>query len=148
MTTARPGDYIAFKGKNVTVRYRPANRKSDLRPGSRMESMKEFLMSDRIQDVTLQAAEDIAGEARGMAIEQGIAETGRYVSSFDAVKGPPAMVAGNLRRTAHVTNDAVVQTASGTYSVAADVEWGTSKTEGKHIIARAGMKYHTPKGIA
>lgn len=123
----------------LKVWYVPANSRRDLRRGSRLRAMDDFLLSARVQDVVLHAAEDIAGEARGMAIEEGAVETGDYANRFDAQPGPVAVVAGNPRRTAIVTNDS---------DAAAPHEFGNSKRPARRTLLRAGLKFHTPKGIA
>ena len=137
------------RGKGWAAHYVPANHRRDLPKGSRHRAMDSFLLSPQLQDVVLRAGEDIAGEARGMAIEEGVAETGEYASSFDARVGPPLSVGPpfpNPRVSVIVSNDA--GDADTGYSVAADVEYGTSTRPGKRILYRAGLKYHTPRGIA
>lgn len=139
MAARRPGDYVAFKGKNITVVYRPANTKGDLQPGSRAGSMKEFLLSDRIADVLDDAADDIAAEAKHIAMADGAMETGDYANSFTTKRAGAIVIAGNARRSVHVVNE--------DESAAAN-EFGNSKRAGRRTLARAGEKFHTPKGIA
>ena len=137
------------RGKGWAAHYVPANHRRDLPKGSRHRAMDAFLLSPGLQDVVLRVAEDIAGEARAMAIQEGIAETGEYAGSFDAKPSRPITVGPpfpNPRVSAVVTNDAGDPDTG--YSVAADVEYGRPGKEGRRIMYRAGLKYHTPKGIA
>lgn len=135
----RPPDYV---GKNIRAWYVPANSRRDLPRGSTMRAMDDFLMSNDLQNVLDDIGEDIAMEARAMAIEEGHVETGEYATSFDSEPGPPVVIENthpNPRRSVRVTNDA-------TYAAA--IEFGNAGNggNGHRILLRAGLKFHTPKG--
>lgn len=150
MATNRDGAHPPVaRGKGWAAHYVPANSARDLPRGSKHRAMDAFLLSNQLADAVMDAGEDIAREARAMAIEEGVAETGEYASSFEAKPGRLITVGPpwpNPRVSVIVSNDAGDPDTG--YSVAADVEYGTSTRPGKRILYRAGLKYHTPKGIA
>lgn len=128
-----------YQTPGLRVWYAPANTRRDLRKGSKLMSMQEFLLSERLQQVVDDATDDVAGEARGMAIEEGAVETGGYASGFRAERGPVQVIAGNARRTGRVVNED---------PAAAPQEFGNRRVPARHVLLRAGLKFHTPRGIA
>ena len=120
------------------VRYRPANTRADLRrdaPASTNMSMQEFLLSDRVQKVAMEAAKDIQAAAQQIAGAVAT-KTGAYASSFDHHEGPSVVIDGNPRRTARVANDD---------AAAAPLEFGNSRQESHRIMGRAGQPWNTEK---
>lgn len=133
----RPAD---ARGAGWRAWYQPANTERDLPKGSKHRPMADFLMSDDLQSVVLDVADEIGGEARGMAIEEGAVETGEYASSFEARAGSVVVVSDpfpNPRVSADVLN---------TSDHAAAEEFGNSKRSGSRVLGRAGAKFDSPKG--
>jgi len=130
------------RGAGWRAWYVPANTRRDLPAGSRFRAMDDFLLSRQLHKPVLEAAEDVASEARALAIEGGMVDSGDFVSSFDVEAGPVLTVSDpfpNPRVTGRVTNDS---------DHAAAVEWGNAQTKGQghRVLGRAGEKFHTPKG--
>lgn len=132
----------------VRTRYKPANTRADLPPGSPYQAFNAFLLSEQMQQPTTEAAQDIAGSAV-MIYAREARDTGHTMASVDARPDIPVMVAGNVRVAAVVTAN------GGRYrgardpeaSVALIVEYGNSQFEGKHILHRAGKPYDNPKAL-
>jgi sugar phosphate isomerase/epimerase len=122
-----------------------ARARRGLKP-STMQAMDDFLMSEEVQDVALDAAKDIADTAAGLAVGSGSVETGGYARGFEAERTEPVVAGGNPRRAARVSNEYVDENG---YAPAAAVEFGNKKAgPGKRVLGRAGEQYHTPRGIA
>lgn len=127
-------------------RYVPANSSAQINAAraarghkpSKFQAMDAFLMSDQIQDVSDAAAKDIAEDASQMAVAEGVVKSGSYASAFETEEADPIVAAGNPRRTAAVYNDD---------AAAPSVEYGSRMSPGDRVLGRAGMKYHTPRGI-
>lgn len=133
----RPNDTTVAKHPGLRVIYRPANTSRDLPAGSPHKAMDAFLLSSRVQDVSLEAAKDIASAASDIAIAEGRTATGSYARSFKTEAIEPVLVAGNLRRAAAVYNDD---------RAAAPVEFGNRRVgAGRYVLFRAGQLYHTPR---
>lgn len=109
----------------VTSRYVPDNA-----------SMAKFLMSDRVGDVAMQAAEDIRQDARMRAIGSQLVDTTAYIENFltePSIGGHRAE--GGPRRAANVYNED---------EAAAPNEFGNGDQPGEHILLRSAMAYHIP----
>ena len=120
----------------LRMRYVPANSRKDLPPDSKHLPMDAFLVSPRVQRVSLAAAEDIADVARRSAEAQGIFRTGVYLSSFRVSIRPPIVADGNPRAAARVENIAphAMIVEAGSYHFG----------RGRWILKRAGAQFHTP----
>lgn len=133
------------KGRNVIAWYQPANTRSDIPlvpSAQKRAAMDDYLVSPQQQEALLDAAADIEAEARRIAISEGIAETGEYLSSFEHRAGPVVVINdgaySNPRVSAEVSNEA---------KTAAAVEYGNKRVgEGRHVLGRAGAKFTNPKG--
>lgn len=124
----------------VVVRYKPANHQRDLPRGSHHLAMDAFLLSDEVQDVSMAAARDMARDMAIQAVAEGAADTGAYASGFEVEERQPLLAGGNLRRAAVVRNST---------DAAAPMEFGNRRVgEGRRIMLRVGLRYHTPRGIA
>ena len=136
MTTLRPGDSVIVKTPGLLAFYRPANARRDLPPGSGMRAMDSLLMSEELQGVADDVASAIREDARALATAQGLASSGRYISSFRSAEGEPRVLPGeypNPRRTAIVYNDT---------PYAATLERGRKGENGHYILTRASEPYH------
>jgi hypothetical protein len=81
-------------------------------------------------------ASKIRDDARALATAQGLASSGRYISSFRSAEGEPRVLPGeypNPRRTAIVYNDT---------PYAATLERGRKGENGHYILTRASEPYH------
>lgn len=133
----------------VRVRYKPANTRRDLPPGSPYQAFNAFMLSEQVQKVAVDAAQDIAGVAVMIYLAEAY-ETGGTAESVDARADTPVRVGGNVRAAAVVTAN------GGRYPGAKDpeaskaliVEFGNSQRAGLHILHRAGIPYDNPKALA
>lgn len=126
-------------------------------PPSRNASMAEFLVSPRLQHTVLQVAEDIADVARNLArTELQTAKEGAsmYLKSIEARVIPPVVAGRSPRAAAAVTAHGGRASWGGftdpESSHAAIVEFGNpaAPNSGRRILGRAGITFHTPKGLA
>lgn len=132
----------------VRTRYKPANTRRDLPPGSPYQAFNAFLLSEQLQEPTLAAARDIAASAVAKYLSE-FADTGETAASVDARPDIPVRVAGNVRVSAVVTAN------GGRYPGAKDPEaskaligeFGNAQFEGKHILHRAGIPYDNPRAL-
>lgn len=133
----------------VRVRYKPANTRADLPPGSPYQAFNAFLLSEQVQQVAVDAAQDIAGVAVMLYIQEAY-DSGATAGSVEARADLPVRVAGNVRAAAVVTVN------GGRYPGARDpeasvgliVEFGNAQFQGRHILHRAGLPYDNPKAIS
>jgi hypothetical protein len=132
----------------VRARYKPANKRSDLPPGSPYQAFNAFLLSEQVQQVAIDAAQDIAGRAVTIYLAE-FSDTGETAASVDARADTPVRVAGNVRACAVVTAN------GGRYPGAKDPEaskaligeFGNAQFEAKHILHRAGLPYDNPRAL-
>lgn len=117
-------------------RYVPAETKKDLPKGSPYKAMDAFLMSDRVQDVAIAAAKDIAGGASAIVAAEA-SDTGELARSYEVHETSPEVIDGHPRRTAIIVNND---------RAATPIEFGNSRTPAHRPLQRAGEPYHTPKG--
>lgn len=128
------------RGASWQMWYKPANTQRDLPPRTGTKAMDAFLMSDRIQDVSYEASQDVVGEAERLTAALGVVESGEYISGFKVEPDHIVMASDdhpNPRRASRVVNDA---------DHAATVEYGARNGEGMRIMRLAGAKYDSPKG--
>lgn len=148
---------------DFTVRsvYRPANsvvgmNRDRARRGiepSKNKSMREFLLSDQLDDAVAGATHDIASAARELAASEihTPSSSGEYTASIHGEKADPVSIGGNLR----VAGAVVAHGGTASYggftdpesSHAAVVEFGNpaAPQSGRRILGRAGGPWHTEK---
>jgi hypothetical protein len=120
---------------------------------SRMKSMKEFLVSDDVQDAADAVAASIASGAALMAHAEIVSDSssGAYEDSISSEKIPPVVINGNPRAAAAVTAHGGVASWGGftdpESSHAVVVEYGNPAAphSGRRILGRAGQPYDSPK---
>lgn len=104
------------------------------------ESMGRFLKSNRVGDVAMKAAKDIAddaAQAERLRRKKGPA-TGRLAAGYRTQRAMGgAKAEGGLRAIGLVRNDV---------PYAAVIELGDKGVGGAHVLERAGNPYHVPKG--
>lgn len=130
---------------NLRVFYQPTNTRRDLPPvpaAQKRQAMDEFLVSDELQDVLMEAGADMANDAEELAAGEGITGSGRYLSSFESRRGAIVVVNDgeypNPRVSVDVGNSAVT---------AAAVEFGNAAVgPGHRILGKIATQYDNPKG--
>lgn len=151
----------------VTTRYIPATSRAQHdrargrygAPPSTNESMRELLVSEQVQRPTLEAAEAIAADARGLAAAEltSDSKTGAYQESIKAEVDAPKVINGSPRAAAAVTahggyehwTGAIGPETSHAVVVEFDVPEGSDAgprpREGRRILGRAGVPYSTAR---
>lgn len=135
------------------TRYKPANRASDLHPGSGMQAFDAFMLSEQMRRPVRAATEAVAAIAVEMYLAEA-SETGALAESVD-VQDQVVTINGNPRVAGAVTahGGTPERAKDPESSVAAIIEWGNPRgtaygaapREGLHILARAGQTHDTPK---
>jgi hypothetical protein len=136
----RPPDYV---GPDVKVWYQPANTRRDLPPGAsqKRQPMDVFLLSDDLQDVLMEAGEDMVDDARQIAIADGLVESGNYVRAFEARRGDIVEVNDGDFANPRVSTDVL-----NTDATAAAIEFGNSQVgAGRRVLGRVAAKYDNPR---
>jgi hypothetical protein len=131
-----------YKTPEVTAWYAPANTRRDLPPGSKARgAMDDLLLSKQIQEPIMEAAKDMADDARELAISEGLVESGGYVSSFGHHEGEVVTV-----NDGSYANPRVSAVVENTDPVSPAIEFGNSRTRARRILGRVAAKHTSPKG--
>lgn len=146
----------------VIAHYRPAHSRAKMARDraefgidtpSKNKSMREFLVSEQLEDPVNAAAEDIAAAARTLAAEEIHSDTssGDYTASIRVIRPEHVLIGGNWR----VASAVVAHGGTASYggftdpesSHAAVVEFGNPAAphSGRRILGRAGQPWHTER---
>lgn len=130
---------------NLRVFYQPTNTRRDLPPvpaSQKRQAMDEFLVSDDLQDVLMEAGADMARDAEELAAGEGITGSGRYLSSFESRRGTIVVV-----NDGEYANPRVSVDVGNTAVTAAAVEYGNAVVgPGHRILGKIAAQYDNPKG--
>jgi len=136
-----------YAGPGVRVFYQPTNTRRDLprvAGAQKRLPMDEFLLSDDLQDVLMEAGKDMVEDAREIAIGEGLVESGDYVESFEARRGDIVEVNDGEFANPRVSTD-VLNNATA----AAAIEYGNKRVgRGRRVLGRVAAKYDNPRGGA
>lgn len=99
-------------------------------------SVARLLMSQRMEDVVMDAGREIAEDARALAAQY--SDTGEAAAEgWDVHEGVGAQQAeGGIRRIAEINTDNEALIAQ---------ELGTDRTPARHILMRAALPFHVPR---
>ena len=136
-----------YVGPNLRVFYQPTNTRRDLPPvaaAQKRQAMDEFLLSDQLQDVLMEAGGDMVEDAVEIAIADGLVGSGNYVRAFEARRGDIVVVDDGEYTNPRFSTDVINTDAS-----AAANEFGNKRVgPGHRVLGRVAAKYDNPKGGA